>query len=81
MVPGGVSIRRLTDDRIEHGSDDSYGKDPERRIGSSPCLLESYGRQAEGYRPQGGGPRYLLPPFNSKFVLYLRLGIARQVGR
>ena len=47
-------------DRIRHGGDDSYGKDADRKIGPSPCLLESYGRQAEGYGPRGGGPRYLL---------------------
>jgi hypothetical protein len=45
-------------------------KDADRKTGPSPCLLESYGRQAKGYgpafrsvragRPQGGGPRYLL---------------------
>ena len=51
MVPGGVSIRRLTDDRVQHGGDDGHGKDADRKIGPSP----------EGYGPQGGGPRYLLP--------------------
>ena len=60
MVPGGVSIRRLTDDRIRHGGDNSYGKDADREICPSPCLLESYGRQAEAYGPQGDGPRCLL---------------------
>jgi hypothetical protein len=33
-------------------------KDADHRSGPSPCLLKSYGRQAEGYGPQGGGPRY-----------------------
>ena len=30
------------------------GKLDSRFRGLSPCLLESYGRQAEGFRPQGG---------------------------
>ena len=30
---------------------------PPPPLGPPPCLLESYGRQAEGYRPQGGRER------------------------
>ncbi len=56
--------RGATRHRIRHGGDSGHGKDADRKIGPSPCLLESYGRQAEGYGPQGGGPRYLLPPKN-----------------
>jgi len=43
--------RGATRDRIRHGGDNSYGKGADRKIGPSP----------EGYGPQGGGPRYLLP--------------------
>jgi hypothetical protein len=39
MVPGGVSIRRLTDDRIRHGGDDGYGKDADRKTGGPRYLL------------------------------------------
>ena len=60
MIPAGVSIRRLTDEGIRHGGDHSYGKDADRKTGPSPCLPKSYGRRAEGYGPQGRGPRYLL---------------------
>jgi hypothetical protein len=47
MVPGGVSIRRLTDpatdgltdDRIRHGGDDGYGKDADPAMRDGPRYL------------------------------------------
>ncbi len=46
-------------DTIRQGGDDGYRKGANRKAGPSLCLLRSYGRQAEGYGPQGG-PRYLV---------------------
>ena len=37
--------------RIQHRSDDACVKHADRKTGPSPCLLGSYGRQAEGYGP------------------------------
>ena len=36
----GVSIRRLTDDRIRHGGDHGHGKDTGGKTGGPDCLLQ-----------------------------------------
>jgi hypothetical protein len=38
-------------------NDPSQRGTADRKPGASPCLLESYGRQAEGFGPQGGDLR------------------------
>ena len=45
-------------DGIQDGREDGWGKHADRKTGPSPCLLKPCGRQAKGYRPQGGGPRF-----------------------
>jgi hypothetical protein len=40
MVQGGVSVRRLTDDRIRHAGDNSYRKDVDPAMRDGPrCIL------------------------------------------
>jgi hypothetical protein len=39
MVPGGVSIRQPTDDRIRHGGDNSYARHADCKIGGLRYLL------------------------------------------
>jgi hypothetical protein len=53
-------VRMPSDPRTNLIAPSRGRKDADHKSGLWPCLLKPCGRQAEGYGPQGGGPRYRL---------------------